>query len=72
MINSIDGRTHTVRCELVPDSGRVYRLGGKLRSGKEVKVSHAQPSHVYRDQLLYKLPTLAHSWLLYGLSCRCS
>ncbi len=43
IINSIDGRTHTVRCEFVPDSGRVYRLDGKLRSGKEVKVSHAQP-----------------------------
>ncbi|DBB18122.1 TPA: hypothetical protein ACH3X3_003098 [Trebouxia sp. C0006] len=37
IINSIDGHTHTIRCELVPDSGRVYRLDGKLRSGKEVK-----------------------------------
>ncbi len=72
IINSIDGRTHTIRCELVPDSGRVYRLDGKLRSAKEVKVSHAQPSHDYCDQLLYKLPTLAHNRLPYGLSCRCS
>ncbi|KAA6426936.1 MAG: hypothetical protein FRX49_03260 [Trebouxia sp. A1-2] len=38
IINSIDGRIHTIRCELVPDSGRLYRLDGKLRSGKEVKV----------------------------------
>ncbi|KAL0034643.1 hypothetical protein WJX77_000708 [Trebouxia sp. C0004] len=36
-INNTDGRTHTIRCELVPDSGRVYRLDGKLRSVKEVK-----------------------------------
>ena len=63
MINSIDGRTHTIRCELVPDSGRVYRLDGKLRSGKEVKVSHAQPSHDYHDKLLYKLPPVTHNWL---------
>jgi hypothetical protein len=70
IINSIDGRMHTIRCEMVPDSGRVYRLDGRLRSGKEVKVSHAQPSHDYRDQLLCKLPTLAHNRLPYGLSCR--
>ena len=58
IINSIDGHTHTIRCELVPDSGRVYRLDGKLRSGKEVKVSHAQPSHDYHDKLPHNLPTL--------------
>lgn len=66
IINSIDGRIHTIRCELVPDSGRLYRLDGKLRSGKEVKVRHAHPAHDYRDQLLVKLSTLAHSWLPHG------
>ncbi|DBA87444.1 TPA: hypothetical protein ACH3X1_004485 [Trebouxia sp. C0004] len=49
-INNTDGRTHTIRCELVPDSGRVYRLDGKLRSVKEVKiVLHNVPKYECPD-----------------------
>lgn len=39
--NSADGRSYTVQCELVQESGRVYRLDGKLKTGKEIKVSAA-------------------------------
>ena len=35
--NSMDGRTHIIKCELAKDSGRGYRLDGKLKSGKEIK-----------------------------------
>lgn len=37
--NSIDGRTHIIKCELAKDSGRIYRLDGKLKTGKDIKAS---------------------------------
>ena len=44
--NSADGRSYTVQCALVQESGRVYRLDGKLKTGKEIKVSAATLNRV--------------------------
>ncbi len=35
--NGVDGRTHIIRCELVKDTGRIYRLDSKLKTGKGIK-----------------------------------
>lgn len=39
--NSVDGRTHNIKCELAKDAGRIYRLDGKLKTGKDIKASCA-------------------------------
>lgn len=39
--NSIDRRTYVIKCELAKDAGRIYRLDGKLKTGKDIKVGVA-------------------------------
>ena len=43
--NSVDGRTHIIKCDLAKDAGRIYRLDGKLKTGKDVKASAAYSLH---------------------------